>query len=78
MSKIAILGFGTVGSGTVEVFYKNKNNYQKTTNAELIGGNMFAYDCVKRALEAGRTTENCLLFTSKVIVQAVIDNRRWI
>ncbi|MCL2697019.1 MAG: homoserine dehydrogenase [Oscillospiraceae bacterium] len=106
MSKIAILGFGTVGSGTVEVFYKNKNNYQKTTNAELdikyildirdfpdspyadkfvkdfdvilsdpevtviaelIGGNTFAYDCVKRALEAGKSvvTSNKELVATK-------------
>ena len=26
MSKIAVMGFGVVGSGTVELFYKNKNS----------------------------------------------------
>ncbi|MCL2698667.1 MAG: homoserine dehydrogenase, partial [Oscillospiraceae bacterium] len=35
MSKIAILGFGTVGSGTVEVLCKNKSNYEKSTGTEL-------------------------------------------
>jgi len=106
MSKIAILGFGTVGSGTVEVFCKNKSNYEKSTGqkldikyildvrdfpdspyadkfvkdfdiivndpevtviAELIGGNTFAYDCVKRALEAGKSvvTSNKELVATK-------------
>jgi homoserine dehydrogenase len=106
MSKIAVLGFGTVGSGTVEVFCKNKLNYQKSTNtdldikyildirdfpdspyaekfvkdfdvivndpeitviAELIGGNTFAYDCVKRALQAGKSvvTSNKELVATK-------------
>ncbi|MDR2558661.1 MAG: homoserine dehydrogenase [Oscillospiraceae bacterium] len=106
MSKIAILGFGTVGSGTVEVFCKNKSNYCKNTGknldikyildirdfpespyadkfikdfnvivndpevtvvAELIGGKTFAYDCVKRALEAGKSvvTSNKELVATK-------------
>jgi homoserine dehydrogenase len=106
MSKIAILGFGTVGSGTVEVFCKNKSNYERNTGqaldikyildirdfpdsqyadkfvkdfdiivndpevtviAELIGGNTFAYDCVKRALEAGKSvvTSNKELVATK-------------
>ncbi|MCL2018374.1 MAG: homoserine dehydrogenase [Oscillospiraceae bacterium] len=106
MSKIAILGFGTVGSGTVEVFLKNKSNYQKnmgqdvdikyildirdfpdspyadklvkdfniivndpevTVVAELIGGNTFAYDAVKQALEAGKSvvTSNKELVATK-------------
>ena len=26
MAKIAVLGYGVVGSGTVEVFYKNKES----------------------------------------------------
>jgi len=106
MSKIAVLGFGTVGSGTVEVFCKNKSNYQKNTGvdldikyildirdfpdspyadkfvkdfevivndpeitvvAELIGGNTFAYDCVKRALQAGKSvvTSNKELVATK-------------
>ncbi|MDR2532777.1 MAG: homoserine dehydrogenase [Oscillospiraceae bacterium] len=106
MSKIAILGFGTVGSGTVEVFCKNKSSYEKnigkeldikyildirdfpdspyadkfvknfdviandpeiTVVAELIGGNTFAYDCVKRALEAGKSvvTSNKELVATK-------------
>ena len=29
MAKIAVLGYGVVGSGTVEVFYKNKENLEK-------------------------------------------------
>ncbi len=29
MDKIAVLGFGVVGSGTVEVFYNNKSNICK-------------------------------------------------
>ncbi|MCL2636780.1 MAG: homoserine dehydrogenase [Oscillospiraceae bacterium] len=106
MSKIAVLGFGTVGSGTVEVFCKNKSNYCKKTGqsldikyildvrdfpespyadkfvkdfdtivndpevtvvAELIGGNTFAYDCVKRALQAGKSvvTSNKELVATK-------------
>lgn len=35
MSKIAILGYGIVGSGTVEVFYKNKENLEKKTGKEI-------------------------------------------
>lgn len=109
MSKIAILGFGTVGSGTAEVFMKNKSNYEKqlgetcknpdikyildirdfpespfadrfvknfdiiendpevTVVAELIGGNTFAYDFVKRALSAGKSvvTSNKELVATK-------------
>jgi len=106
MLKIAILGFGTVGSGTIEVFYKNKNNYEKSIGheidikyildlrdfpespfadkfvkdfdiivndpeisvvAELIGGNTFAYDYVKRALKAGKSvvTSNKELVATK-------------
>jgi homoserine dehydrogenase len=105
MSKIAVLGFGTVGSGTVEVFCKNKCNYQKnngdcdikyildvrdfpdsvfsdrfvkdfsvieedkevTVVAELIGGVTFAYDYVKRALNAGKSvvTSNKELVAAK-------------
>ena len=29
MAKIAVLGYGVVGSGTVEVFYKNKESLEK-------------------------------------------------
>ncbi|MCL2109470.1 MAG: homoserine dehydrogenase [Oscillospiraceae bacterium] len=109
MGKVAILGFGTVGSGTVEVFMKNKANYAKILGrpeaeldikyildvrdfpgnpfadriikdfgviendpeisvvAELIGGNTFAYDCVKRALHAGKSvvTSNKELVATK-------------
>jgi homoserine dehydrogenase len=106
MSKIAILGFGTVGSGTAEVFYKNRHNLEKNAGqnldikyildvrdfadspyvekfvkdfdvivndpeigvvAELIGGNTFAYDFVKRALEAGKSvvTSNKELVATK-------------
>lgn len=35
MEKIAVLGFGTVGSGTVELFYKNKKNIEKKAGKEL-------------------------------------------
>ena len=28
MAKIAVLGYGVVGSGTVEVFYKNKESLE--------------------------------------------------
>jgi len=106
MSKTAILGFGTVGSGTVEVFYRNKANLEKNAGqeldikyildvrdfsdspyaekfvkdfniiaddpeisvvAELIGGSTFAYDFVKRALEAGKSvvTSNKELVAAK-------------
>ncbi len=106
MSKIAVLGFGVVGSGTVEVFYKNKENLEQKSGheldikyildkrefpdspykdklvkdfkvilndkevdvvAELIGGNTFAYDCVKSALLAGKNvvTSNKELVATK-------------
>ncbi len=35
MQKIAVLGYGVVGSGTVEVFYKNKENLEKKAGEEL-------------------------------------------
>ncbi|MCH5195233.1 MAG: homoserine dehydrogenase [Oscillospiraceae bacterium] len=35
MAKIAVLGYGVVGSGTVEVFYKNKENLEKKAGEEL-------------------------------------------
>lgn len=35
MSKIAVLGYGVVGSGTVEVFYKNKDSINKKTGKDL-------------------------------------------
>lgn len=35
MAKIAVLGYGVVGSGTVEVFYKNKENLEKKAGTEL-------------------------------------------
>ncbi len=35
MTKIAIMGFGVVGSGTVELFYKNKQLIEKRTGREL-------------------------------------------
>lgn len=35
MSKIAILGFGVVGSGVVEVFYNNKDNICKKSGKDL-------------------------------------------
>lgn len=35
MAKIAVLGYGVVGSGTVEVFYKNKANLEKKAGEEL-------------------------------------------
>ena len=35
MSKIAVLGFGVVGSGTVELFYKNKESIVKKAGTEL-------------------------------------------
>lgn len=35
MIKIAILGYGTVGSGTVEVFYKNKESIEQKAGQEL-------------------------------------------
>ncbi len=35
MQKIAVLGYGVVGSGTVEVFYKNKDNLEKKAGEEL-------------------------------------------
>ena len=35
MKKIAVLGYGVVGSGTVEVFYKNKEALEKKAGDEL-------------------------------------------
>lgn len=35
MAKIAVLGYGVVGSGTVEVFYKNKHNLEKKAGEPL-------------------------------------------
>lgn len=35
MAKIAVLGYGVVGSGTVEVFYRNKENLEKKAGGEL-------------------------------------------
>ena len=35
MKKIAVLGYGVVGSGTVEVFYKNKASLEKKVGEEL-------------------------------------------
>lgn len=35
MAKIAVLGYGVVGSGTVEVFYKNKENLEKKAGEPL-------------------------------------------
>ena len=35
MTKIAVLGYGVVGSGTVEVFYKNKESLEKKAGQEL-------------------------------------------
>lgn len=35
MAKIAVLGFGTVGSGTVELFYKNKEQLQRGAGTDL-------------------------------------------
>lgn len=35
MAKIAVLGYGVVGSGTVEVFYKNKESLEKKAGTEL-------------------------------------------
>ena len=35
MAKIAVLGYGVVGSGTVEVFYKNKQNLEKKAGEPL-------------------------------------------
>lgn len=35
MKKIAVLGYGVVGSGVVELFYKNKEKIEKNTGSEL-------------------------------------------
>lgn len=35
MAKVAVLGYGVVGSGTVEVFYKNKENLEKKAGEPL-------------------------------------------
>ena len=35
MAKFAVLGYGVVGSGTVEVFYKNKESLEKKAGQEL-------------------------------------------
>lgn len=35
MSKIAVLGYGVVGSGSVEVFYKNKENLERKAGESL-------------------------------------------
>jgi len=36
MSKIAVLGYGVVGSGTVELFYKNKDKSVLSQGKTLI------------------------------------------
>ena len=35
MTKIAIIGFGVVGSGVAEVFYKNRQSIEKKAGREL-------------------------------------------
>lgn len=35
MTKIAVMGYGTVGSGVVEVFYKNRESIQQKAGAEM-------------------------------------------
>lgn len=35
MVRIAVMGYGVVGSGTVEVFYKNKKNIEKKTGKDI-------------------------------------------
>ncbi len=35
MSKIAVLGYGVVGSGTVELFYKNKEKIERSSGKDL-------------------------------------------
>ena len=35
MSKIAVLGYGVVGSGVVELLYKNKQHIEKKTGQEV-------------------------------------------
>ena len=35
MKKIAVLGCGTVGSGVVEVFYKNRSSIQKKSGCDM-------------------------------------------
>ena len=35
MAKIAVLGYGVVGSGSVEVFYKNRENLEKKAGEPL-------------------------------------------
>ena len=35
MSKFAVLGYGVVGSGVVELFYKNKEKIQKIAGHEM-------------------------------------------
>ena len=35
MTKMAVMGFGVVGSGTVELFYKNRQKIEKSAGSEL-------------------------------------------
>ena len=35
MKKIAVLGYGVVGSGVVELFYRNQKKIEKNTGTEL-------------------------------------------
>ena len=35
MKKIAVLGYGVVGSGVVELFYRNRAKIEKNTKTEL-------------------------------------------
>ncbi|MBQ2755961.1 MAG: homoserine dehydrogenase, partial [Oscillospiraceae bacterium] len=35
IKKIAVMGYGTVGSGVVEVFYKNYASIKRRTGAEM-------------------------------------------
>ena len=55
MAKIAVLGYGTVGSGTVEVFYKNKESLEKKS----MGFSMSEWD--EKLLKYGHLFETKLM-----------------
>ena len=55
MAKIAVLGYGVVGSGTVEVFYKNKESLEKKS----MGFMMSEWD--EKLLKYGRLFETKLM-----------------
>ena len=58
MKKIAVLGYGVVGSGVVELFYRNQKKIEKNTGTELEVG------YILDLREFPDDPYGCLLYTS--------------